>query len=121
MSLYPNCEGWPKCFTWYSYCAELCTYIFLAYQSPCSGTHCGLQCAQIPNFASRNQSGQRYDFRDSQNGKNGPSGTCPRKNGESPSALEAAVSANAHAPPRRSDRRFKVAYLPLAGWETLTS
>ena len=23
-----------------------------AYQSPCSGTHCGLQCAQIPNFAS---------------------------------------------------------------------
>src|SRR6478735_4340217 len=79
---------------------------FRAYQSPCSGTHCGLQCAQIPNFASRNQSGQRYAFRDSQKGKNGPSAICPRKNCESPNTLETPVNAKAHAPPSRSDRRF---------------
>src|SRR5690349_6723029 len=30
------------------------------YQSPASGTHCGPQCAQIPNLASRNQSGTRW-------------------------------------------------------------
>lgn len=86
-------------------------YIFRAYQSPCSGTHCGLQCAQIPNFASRNQSGQRYDFRDSQNGRNGPSGTSPRKKGESPAALAIADNASALAPLSRNDRRFKIAYL----------
>src|SRR5512144_2673552 len=35
-------------------------YMFRAYQSPYSGTHCGPQCAHMPNFASRNQSGVRY-------------------------------------------------------------
>ena len=36
------------------------TYMFRAYQSPYSGTHCGPQCAHMPNFASRNQSGVWY-------------------------------------------------------------
>src|SRR3546814_8333430 len=27
------------------------------FRSPASGTHCALQCAQMPNLASRNQSG----------------------------------------------------------------
>src|SRR5216683_288962 len=31
-------------------------YMFRAYQSPCSGKHCALQCAHMPNFASRNHS-----------------------------------------------------------------
>ena len=31
-----------------------------AYQSPAAGTHCAVQCAQIPNLASRNQSGTLY-------------------------------------------------------------
>ncbi len=35
-------------------------YMLRAYQSPCSGTHCAVQCAQMPNFASRNHSGVRY-------------------------------------------------------------
>src|SRR6185437_11136496 len=87
-------------------------YMFRAYQSPCSGTHCGLQCAQIPNFASRNQSGQRYDFKDSQNGKNGPSGTCPRNNCELANALDIPVNPKADVPPSRNVRRFKVT-LPL--------
>ena len=34
-------------------------YIRRAYQSPCSGTHCAVQWAQMPNLASRNQSGAR--------------------------------------------------------------
>src|SRR6266852_4698700 len=47
-------------------------YMFRAYQSPCSGKHCALQCAHMPNFASRNHSGARYCFRDSHSGRNGP-------------------------------------------------
>src|ERR1035438_9121065 len=47
-------------------------YMPRAYQSPCSGTHCGLQCAQIPNLASLNQSGHRYVLSDSQFGRKGP-------------------------------------------------
>src|SRR5688500_4682299 len=35
-------------------------YMLRAYQSPISGAHCALQCAQMPNLASRNQSGVRY-------------------------------------------------------------
>src|SRR4051812_37837511 len=35
-------------------------YIWRAYQSPASTADCGPQCAQIPNFASRNQSGIWY-------------------------------------------------------------
>jgi hypothetical protein len=84
-------------------------YMFRAYQSPCSGTHCGLQCAQIPNFASRNQSGQRYDFKDSQNGRNGPSGTSPRKKGDLPAALAIPDNASALALLSRNDLRFKIA------------
>src|SRR5512135_961446 len=86
-------------------------YMLRAYQSPCSGTHCGLQCAQIPNFASRNQSGQRYAFKDSQNGRNGPSGTLPRKKGESAKAFGTPASASADAPLRKNERRFKIAAL----------
>src|SRR5271165_3830040 len=44
-----------------------------AYQSPSSGTDCGPQCAQMPNLASRNQSGHLYCLSDSQVGLNGPS------------------------------------------------
>ena len=85
--------------------------MFRAYQSPCSGTHCGLQCAQIPNFASRNQFGQRYAFRDSQNGRNGPSGIFPRKNAESAKDFGIPANAKAQAAPCSSDRRFKGLYL----------
>src|SRR5260370_398470 len=48
-------------------------YIFRPYQSPCSGTHCADQCAQMPNFASRNHSGVLYcAFSECQLGSNGP-------------------------------------------------
>src|SRR3954471_7953260 len=47
-------------------------YIFRAYQSPCSGTHCGDQWAQIPNLASRNHSGHRYWASDCHDGSNLP-------------------------------------------------
>src|ERR1035441_3607649 len=47
-------------------------YMLRAYQSPCSGTHCAVQCAQIPNLASRNQSGARYSRRDSQSPRKTP-------------------------------------------------
>src|SRR5208282_3642107 len=83
-------------------------YMFRAYQSPCSGTHCGLQCAQMPNFASRNQSGQRYAFSDSQNGRNGPCGISPLKNGESPNAWATRDRASMDIPPARTDLRFIV-------------
>lgn len=48
-------------------------YILRAYQSPCSGTHCADQCAQMPNFASRNHSGTLYcAFSECHVGSNGP-------------------------------------------------
>src|SRR5208337_3235282 len=50
-------------------------YIFCAYQSPISGWHCGPQCAQMPNFASRYQSGTLYADSDSSVGWNGPGAT----------------------------------------------
>src|SRR5947207_10787055 len=80
-------------------------YMFLAYQSPCSGTHCGLQCAQMPNFASRNHSGQRYDFRDSQNGKNGPSGIFPAKKGDAFAVSAMNVASSDADVPDRNDLR----------------
>ena len=43
-----------------------------AYQSPCIGTDSGPQTAQMPSFASRNQSGQRYCFNDSSLGSKAP-------------------------------------------------
>src|SRR6059058_2191659 len=43
-----------------------------AYQSPSSGWHWGPQWAQMPNLASRNQSGHWYCWRDSQVGWNLP-------------------------------------------------
>ena len=43
-----------------------------AYQSPASGTHCGLQCAQMPNLASRYHSGASYCRSESQFGAKGP-------------------------------------------------
>src|SRR5271157_6406187 len=46
-----------------------------AYQSPCSGWHCGPQCAQIPNFALRNHSGTSYCLSDSHDGWNLPGAT----------------------------------------------
>src|SRR3954471_8478379 len=68
----PNSEGCPYVRTWKSCAGSPCTYIRRAYQSPCSGTHCAVQCAQIPNLASRNQVGVRYCFKDSHVGSNGP-------------------------------------------------
>src|SRR5579872_2417930 len=47
-------------------------YMLRAYQSPYSGADCGPQCAQMPNFASRNHSGTRYDFSESRVASNGP-------------------------------------------------
>src|ERR1035437_6869707 len=44
-----------------------------AYQSPSSGTHCGLQCAQMPNFASWHHSGAAYCISESHVGLYGPS------------------------------------------------
>ena len=49
--------------------------MFWAYQSPCSGWHCGPQCAQMPNLASRYQSGTWKAESDSSVGLNGPSAT----------------------------------------------
>ena len=49
--------------------------MFRAYQSPRSGWHWGPQCAQMPNFASRNHSGTRYCISESQFGRKGPRGT----------------------------------------------
>src|SRR6266700_3546861 len=43
-------------------------YICRAYQSPASAADCGPQCAQMPNLASRNQSGMRYAASDSRVG-----------------------------------------------------
>src|SRR3954471_7191600 len=68
----PNSDGCPYVFTWYACAESPCTYIRRAYQSPCSGTHCAVQCAQMPNLASRNQAGVRYCFSDSHVGSNGP-------------------------------------------------
>ena len=47
-----------------------------AYQSPIIGTACGPQWAQMPNLASRNQSGHWYCFSDSMLPLNGPSAIC---------------------------------------------
>src|SRR5579872_5611164 len=49
-----------------------CSYMLRAYQSPYSGADSGPQCAQIPNLASRNQSGTRYSCRLSRVALNGP-------------------------------------------------
>ena len=48
----------------------------LAYQSPSIGTAWGPQWAQIPNLASRNQSGHWYCLSDSRSPWNGPSAIC---------------------------------------------
>src|ERR1019366_149686 len=46
-------------------------YMLRAYQSPASAADCGPQCAQMPNFASRNHSGIWYCFSDSRVASNG--------------------------------------------------
>src|ERR1700733_5292711 len=48
-------------------------YIWRPYQSPASGTHCGLQWAQMPNLASRYHSGASYWRSESHVGWEGPS------------------------------------------------
>src|ERR1700676_2637267 len=48
-------------------------YILRAYQSPASGTHWGLQWAQMPNLASRYHSGASYCRSESHVGWYGPS------------------------------------------------
>src|SRR4051812_10289769 len=68
----PNREGWPYFPTWKSYALSPWMYIRRAYQSPCSGTHWAVQWAQMPNFASRNQSGAWYCLSESHVGWNGP-------------------------------------------------
>src|SRR3954468_22682105 len=72
ISMKPNLDGCPYFCTWNLFCAWPCRYMLRAYQSPCSGTHCADQCAQMPNFASRNQLGARYCLSESQVGWNGP-------------------------------------------------
>src|SRR5437764_11327300 len=47
-------------------------YMLRAYQSPSSAADCGPQCAQMPNFASRNHSGTLYELSDSRVPVNGP-------------------------------------------------
>src|SRR5580765_4962912 len=47
-------------------------YMFRAYQSPASTEDCGPQCAQMPNFALRNQSGTCQAASDSRLGLKGP-------------------------------------------------
>src|SRR5262245_20874464 len=47
-------------------------YMFRAYQSPASTEDCGPQCAQIPNFAFRNQSGTCQAASEARVGWNGP-------------------------------------------------
>ena len=46
-----------------------------AYQSPSSGSHCGPQCAQMPNLASRNHCGHWYCLSESHVGWNLPAAT----------------------------------------------
>jgi len=48
-------------------------YMFRAYQSPASGTHCGVQWHQMPNLASRYHSGASYCISESHVGLYGPS------------------------------------------------
>src|ERR1700733_1152878 len=66
-------------------------YIFRAYQSPASGTHCGLQCAHMPNFASRYHSGVSYCSRESHVGWYGP---VPARLG-----MEVVMGTPSHDPP----------------------
>src|ERR1039457_4170825 len=47
-------------------------YMLRAYQSPYSGWHCGPQCAEMPNLASRYHSGVWYCWSDSHVGPNLP-------------------------------------------------
>ena len=47
-------------------------YMLRAYQSPCSMAEEGPQCAQIPNFASRNQLGREYAWNVSCSDEKGP-------------------------------------------------
>src|SRR3569833_1360976 len=84
-------------------------YMLRAYQSPRSGTHCGLQCAQMPNLASRNHAGHSYASSDAQYGRNGPVGTSPAKNGD---WLPARAAAAASRPPAMKSRRFITASPP---------
>ena len=51
-------------------------YIPLAIQSPDPSTHCGPQCAQMPNFASRNHCGVSYFRSDSHVGSKSPFCIC---------------------------------------------
>ena len=57
-------------------------YILRAYQSPASGTHCGPQCAHMPNLASRYHSGASYARSDSHSALNGPSPASPGSAGD---------------------------------------
>jgi hypothetical protein len=59
------------------------------YQSPNSGSHCGPQCAQMPNLALRNQSGVWYFSSDCQSGANGPAAMVPAGDCASASAARA--------------------------------
>src|SRR5579872_731208 len=81
--------------------------MFRAYQSPASTADCGPQCAQIPNFASRNQSGILYARRDALEASNGPlaiEGRMPAWPGF-PNANAAGPICNAGRPNARPFRR----------------
>ena len=66
----------------------------------------------MPNLASLNQSGHRYDFNDSQNGKKGPGGISPLKNCESLQLRAIRDRAGTAIPPAKNDRRFIICYSP---------
>src|ERR1044071_4322707 len=78
--------------------------MFLAYQSPASGWHCGPQCAHMPNLASRNHSGVLKSCNDSQVGLNGPFAMDSFKNWS---------SKKLPARERDNHREGKVAAIPL--------
>src|SRR5436309_6379203 len=72
-------------------------YMLRAYQSPASMPDCGPQCAQMPNFASRNHRGTSYRCSDSRVPWNGPAwmpksnDCCARNAAEAPASAPMAV------------------------------
>ena len=93
-------------------------YMLRAYQSPCSGTHCALQWFQMPNLASRNQSGVVQATSDSHVGLNGPGamwiseGDCASILGTAILDARAAAGAAARADFNRRRRVNRLANMP---------
>src|SRR4029079_7807207 len=82
-------------------------YMFRAYQSPASTEDCGPQCAQMPNFALRNQSGTCQPASDSRLGLKGP-GAMP---GRSPAGAQLGIPST---PAAASDWRTRRLLMRMA-------